>query len=59
MSLLNELVGSTDANVSTDALGAGGLLAVADGGVGAARAKGTNRIGMIWDPRIFDWCFKW
>ena len=33
-----------------DALGAVRWLAVADGGVGAAKAKGSNRRVAIWDP---------
>ena len=50
---MNASVQLTKADAFGDALVAGRWLAVADGGVGAARAKGTSRRVMIWDPSMF------
>ena len=49
---MNGWVQLTAVDESIDALVAGGWLAVADGGVGAAKAKGTSRRVMRWDPSI-------
>ena len=52
VSLVKKWVQLTAPDGSIDALGADGWLAVADGGVGAAKAKGTRTNVMNWDPSI-------